>query len=75
MLWVLQQKAATPVHVYLQGFFAHLLGKKTEIKKTARRKVKALCSEEALTADSIFGRVEEEDKQSLQWQRPAKYDL
>ena len=56
-----------PVHVYLWGFFARLLGKKkTEIKKTACRKVKALYSGEALTADSIFERVEEEDKQSLE---------
>ena len=61
------KKQLTPVHVYLQGFFARLLGKKkTEIKKTARRKVKALYSGEALTADSIFERVEEEDKQSLE---------
>ena len=71
------EKQLTPVRVYLRGYFAHLLGKKkTERKKTARRKVKALYSGEALTADDIFERLEEEDKQKLerrlQGQRPEK---
>ena len=56
-----------PVRVYLWEYFAHLLGKKkTERKKTAYRKVKALYSGEVLTADDIFERLEEEDKQKLE---------
>ena len=49
-------------------YFAHLLSiKKTERKKTACKKVKGLYSEEALTADDIFERLdEEEDKQKLE---------
>ena len=61
------EKQLTPVRVYLRGYFARLLGKKkTERKKTARRKVKALYSGEALTADDIFEKLEEEDKQKLE---------
>lgn len=58
------EKQLTPVRIYLRGYFARLLGKKkTERKKTARRKVKALYSGEALTADDIYERLEEEDKE------------
>ena len=61
------EKQLTPVHVYLRGYFARLLGKKkTERKKTARRKVKALYSGEVLTADDVYERLEEEDKQKLE---------
>ena len=58
------EKQLTPVRVYLRGYFARLLGKKkAEKKKTARRKVKALYSGEALMADDIYERLEEEDKE------------
>ena len=60
------EKQLTPVCVYLRGYFACLLGKKTERGKTAHRKVKVLYSREALTADDIFERLEEEDKQKLE---------
>ena len=46
------------------GYFAHLLGKKTE-RRTAHRKLKALSSGEALTADDIYERLEE-DKQKVE---------
>ena len=61
------EKQLTPVRVYFRGYFARLLGKnKMERKKTARRKVKALYSGEALTADDIYERLEEEEKRKEQ---------
>ena len=44
------EKQLTPVRVYLQVYFARLLSK----KKTVCRKVKAVYSAEALTANDIF---------------------
>ena len=56
------EKQLILVSVYLWGYFAHLLSmKKTERKNTACKKVKGLYSEEALTADDIFERLEEEE--------------
>ena len=59
------EKQLTPVRVYLWGYFAHLLGKKRTERKTACRKLKALNSGEALTADDIFERLKE-DKQKVE---------
>jgi len=57
-------KDITPVRVYLRGYFSTLIGrKKTEARKTSRRRVKPLYSGEALTADEIYERLEEEDKE------------
>ena len=66
------EKQLTPVHVYLWGYFACLLSKnKTERKKTARMKMKALYSGEVLTADDIIERLEKKGKQKLEKEQKA----
>ena len=60
------EKELTPVRADLRWYFARLLGKKkTERKKTAYRKVKALYSGEALTADDIFEGLRRRKSRSL----------
>ena len=53
------------VYVYLHYYFAKLIGRrKAQVKKTSRRKIKPLYSEEALTENEIYERLKEENRQS-----------
>lgn len=54
----------TPLRIHLRGYFANLTGGKKEAgaKKTGLKRVKALYSGEALTADDISQRLAEEEQ-------------
>ena len=57
----------TPVRVYLQGYFAKLIGDtKANGRKTVRRRVKPLYSGEALTTDEIYERLEDDDRKKTE---------